>query len=188
MGKTKLIVGLGNPGKEYVNTRHNTGFIVIDYYAEKKGLSFKEEKGGLYSIFNNSGNKYILLKPLSYMNSSGDVVKKYVDYYKIDIDDILIIYDDKDFDVGTFKVKTDGSSAGHNGINDIINKLKTDKIKRIRVGIGKNNFDLVDYVLGKFSLEDLNKINNILPIISCVIDDFSVNNINDIMNKYNRKE
>lgn len=188
MGKIKLIVGLGNPGKEYVNTRHNTGFIIVDYYVEKKGLTFKEEMGGLCASFNNNGNKYIILKPLSYMNNSGDVVKKYVNYYKIDIEDILIIYDDKDFDVGTFRVKVDGSSAGHNGINDIISKLKTDKIKRIRVGIGKNTFDLIDYVLGRFSSDDLNKINNILPVISCVIDDFSVYNISEIMNKYNRKE
>ena len=187
MGKTKLIVGLGNPGKEYVNTRHNTGFIVIDYYAEKKGLSFKEEKGGLYSSFNNNGNKYILLKPLSYMNNSGDVVKKYVDYYKIDIDDILIIYDDKDFDVGTFKVKIDGSSAGHNGIKNIIENLKTEDFKRLKVGLSKNNVDMVSFVLGKFNNDERCKLNVVLNETNDILDDYFVMTFDNLMNKYNKK-
>lgn len=181
----KLIVGLGNPGKQYALTRHNMGFMAVDFYAEKNSLDFKSKFNGLYceTIINNE--KVIILKPQTFMNLSGECVSSFVNYFHIDINDILIIYDDRDFEVGSFKIKLGGSSAGHNGIQNIINNLKTDKIKRLRLGISKNNIPLIDYVLQKFSEEDLNKIKKMLPIICNIIDDFIKLDFEVLMTKYN---
>ena len=181
----KLIVGLGNPGKKYEKTRHNCGFMAIDYYAQKNNLSFKNGKSGDYSEFTINNEKVILLKPQTYMNLSGECVLKFVKYYNINIDDIFVIYDDIDFELGTFKIKKGGSSGGHNGINNIINNLKTENIKRIRIGISKNEIPLEDYVLKKFSNSEMEKINKILPIISNVIDDITICDIDELMRKYN---
>ena len=181
----KLIVGLGNPGKKYEKTRHNCGFMAIDYYAQKNNLSFKNGNSGDYSEFTINNEKVILLKPQTYMNLSGECVLKFVKYYNINIDDIFVIYDDIDFELGTFKIKKGGSSGGHNGINNIINNLKTENIKRIRIGISKNEIPLEDYVLKKFSNSEMEKINKILPIISNVIDDITICDIDELMRKYN---
>ena len=116
----KLIVGLGNPGKEYDKTRHNMGFIVIDYFALKHNISINQEKfNGFYGEFNYNGEKVILLKPQKYMNLSGEVVKKYVDYFKVNINDILIISDDLDMAFGRYRLRLMGSSGGHNGLKNI---------------------------------------------------------------------
>lgn len=184
----KLVVGLGNPEKKYEFTRHNCGFRVIDYYALKSGLSFKNKFNGLYAETNVNNTKLILLKPQTYMNLSGECVIKFVNYYNINIEDILIIYDDVDFDVGVFKIRRGGSSGGHNGINNIIDLLKTQNISRVRIGISKNNIPLMDYVLGKFSDKENEKIQSLLPMISNIIDDFTIHNIDELMEKYNRNE
>ncbi len=138
----KLIVGLGNPEKKYENTRHNCGFRAIDFYAAKNNLVFKNKYNSLYSeqIINNE--KVIFLKPQTYMNLSGNCVREYVNYYNINIEDILIIYDDYNFEVGSFKIKRDGSDGGHNGIKNIIENLKDKNIKRVRIGISKIVFHL----------------------------------------------
>lgn len=182
----KLVVGLGNPGKEYENTRHNCGFRAIDFYVEKNNLAMKKKFNGLYAEHVINNEKIILLKPQTFMNLSGNSVQAFANYYNIHIDDILVIYDDVDFEVGKFKIKRGGSSAGHNGIKDIINKLKTEQIQRIRVGISKNNIELMNYVLGKFSKEDNEKINSVVEEISNIIEDFSKYNIDTLMDKYNR--
>ena len=127
----------------------------------------------------------ILLKPQTYMNLSGESVREIVNFYNIDIEDILIIYDDIDFEVGTFKIRRGGSAGGHNGIRNIIDNLKTENIQRIRIGISKNEIPLMDYVLGKFTPEEEKKIESIFPQISNVINDFSNNNIDELMKKYN---
>lgn len=184
----KLVVGLGNPEKKYEFTRHNCGFRAIDYYASKNNLTFKNKFNGFYvkTIVNNT--KLILLKPQTYMNLSGESVIKFVNYYNISIEDILVIYDDVDFEIGKFKLRRGGSSGGHNGINNIIDLLKTQNISRLRIGISKNSIPLMDYVLGKFSNDENEKIESILPIISNIIDDFTVHNIDELMEKYNRNE
>ena len=124
----KLIVGLGNPGKEYENTRHNIGFIFIDNYAKSKNIDINTEKfNGLYTKTTINNEQVILLKPLSYMNLSGEVVKKYVDYFKININDILVINDDLDMDLGRIRLRLSGSSGGHNGLKNIALNLNTDK-------------------------------------------------------------
>ncbi len=184
----KLVVGLGNPEKKYEFTRHNCGFRAIDYYASKNNLTFKNKFNGFYveTIVNNT--KLILLKPQTYMNLSGESVIKFVNYYNISIEDILVIYDDVDFEIGKFKLRRGGSSGGHNGINNIIDLLETQNISRLRIGISKNSIPLMDYVLGKFSNDENEKIESILPIISNIIDDFTVHNIDELMEKYNRNE
>lgn len=182
----KLIVGLGNPSKKYEFTRHNCGFIAIDFYAQKNNLIFKKKFDGLYSeqIINNE--KVLFLKPQTYMNLSGKCVKDYTNYFNINLEDVLIIYDDYNFEVGTFRIKRDGSDGGHNGIKNIIENLKTDKIKRVRIGISKNTIPLEDYVLQKFSKEEIKAINELLPTIADIINDFISLDIDSLMQKYNR--
>lgn len=181
----KLVVGLGNPEKKYEKTRHNCGFRAIDFYATKNNLSFKNKYNSLYTENLVNNEKLILVKPQTYMNLSGTAVKKFVDFYNIELKDLLIIYDDVDFSVGTFKIKRNGSSGGHNGVKNIIDNLKTEEIQRIRIGISKNNIQLIDYVLGKFSNEDEKLIEQELCIIGNIIDDFSIYNIDKLMEKYN---
>ena len=181
----KLIVGLGNVGKNYENTRHNVGFMFLDKYASNNNLSFKEKMNALYAETVILGEKVLFIKPTTFMNLSGTAVKNYVDFFKIPIEDVLVIYDDTSFDVGKIKLKQSGSSAGHNGIKDIINKLGTNNIKRVKIGISKNPYDLVDYVLGKFSKGDLNIINEMFEKNSDLIEDFVSLTFDNLMSKYN---
>ena len=185
----KLIVGLGNPGKEYENTRHNIGFMVLDKYANKNGLSFQKEKfNGLYLDFQVNGEKVILLKPLSYMNLSGEVVRKFVDFFKIEIEDILIINDDLDLQIGTFKLKPMGSSGGHNGLKNIELHLATRNYKRLKIGISNNKMlDTKDYVLGKFTSLEQEQLNTVLDTSLSIVDDFIKINFDLLMNRYNKK-
>jgi PTH1 family peptidyl-tRNA hydrolase len=181
----KLIVGLGNPGKKYEKTRHNSGFMAIDFYVEQKGLQYKEKFNGLYAETTVNNEKYILLKPQTYMNLSGICVRKFSDYYNIDETNIFIIYDDVNFKVGEFKIRRNGSAGGHNGMKNIIENLNTENIKRIKIGIDKNNIPLEDYVLKKFSTKDLSTLNELYVVISNIIDDMSKYNIDELMQKYN---
>lgn len=183
----KLIVGLGNPGKEYDNTRHNIGFMVLDEYARIKNLEFNKNKfDGLYLDTIIKGEKVILLKPLKYMNLSGEVIKKYVDYFKINVSDILIIHDDMDLDIGTFKLRYKGGTAGHNGLKNIEKNLSTNEYKRIKVGISKNkNIDTINYVLGKFNNDEKSNLDVVLKLLPNVIDDFIDLSFENVMNKYN---
>ncbi len=185
----KLIVGLGNPGKEYVNTRHNIGFSYLDYVAKDRNLSFEIIKfNAFYLDFYINNEKVIFIKPLSYMNLSGEVVKKYVDYYNISLNDVLVIHDDLDMCLGRTKVVFNSSCGGHNGIRDIERKLGSKKYNRLKIGIAKdNNVDIKDYVLGKFNNLELLKINETFIFLKDFIEDFCNYDLNYIMNKYNRK-
>lgn len=175
----KLVVGLGNPGNEYVNTRHNAGFIFLNSFLSKEKLSLDKKKfNGLYTQHvNKYGEKVIFLEPQTYMNLSGDSIIEFMNYYKIDIKDILILHDDLDLEVGKIRIRGKGSSAGHNGLKSIINRLNSTEFKRIRIGIGKDsNIPIIDYVLGKFSKDDLIIYEEKYNIVNKVIEDF----INDI--------
>ena len=121
------------------------------------------------------------------MNLSGVVVKNFVNYFNIDIDDILVVYDDKDIELGSLKLKKNGSCAGHNGIRNIIDNLKTENFKRLKVGLSKNTGDMVSFVLGKFSCDEQEKINNVLNITNNIIDDYFNLSFDNLMNKYNKK-
>ncbi len=179
----KLIVGLGNVGKEYESTRHNVGFMVIDSYL--RDVSFKEKNQAMYFEQNYSGEKVIFIKPTTFMNDSGLAVRKFVDFYKINVSDILVIYDDMDFEVGTFKLKPSGSSGGHNGIKSIISNLGTENFKRVRIGISKPKGDTINYVLGKFSKSEMDEISKVTRRIADVIDDYISLDFDKLMSKYN---
>jgi PTH1 family peptidyl-tRNA hydrolase len=183
----KLIVGLGNPGNEYNKTRHNIGFMCIDELANYFNVSFDSNKfNGLYTQFNYRGEKIILLKPQKYMNLSGEVIRDFVNYFKIDIDNILIICDDLDTKVGTCRLRYKGSSGGHNGLKNIELHLSTQNYKRIKIGISNNkNIDTKDYVLGKFTKEELDLINPIIEKIPNIIEDYLQIPFDNVMNKYN---
>ncbi len=184
----KLIVGLGNPGKDYVNTRHNVGFDVIDSYALKHNLEFSKTKfGGKFVKCNICGEEVVLLKPQKYINLSGEVVRKYVDYYKVDINDILIISDDLDLPVGKIKLKYKGSSGGHNGLKNIELNLGTEEYKRLKIGISNNkDIDTKDYVLGHFSKSDRETVDKAIEEAVLILDDYFEMDFNVLMSKYNK--
>ena len=180
----KLIIGLGNPGKQYETTRHNIGFIILDKYLGD--VKWSSKFNGLYYEKNINGEKFIFLKPQSYMNLSGNVVKSYVDYYKIDYKDILVIQDDLDLEVGKCRIKINSSAGGHNGIKDIIAHLHTDAFARLKIGVSHDKTtDTKDYVLGKFSKSHLDAIMSNYNNIIDIIETFDYENINLLMNKYN---
>ena len=183
----KLVVGLGNPGKQYENTRHNIGFMLLDKYSQIHNISIDKEKfGGLYAIETLYGEKVLFLKPQEYINLSGNVLKRFVDYYDIAIEDILIINDDLDLEIGTFKLKPGGSSAGHNGLKNIELNLGTNEYKRFKVGISNDKrMDTKDYVLGKFSDDEMKIVNKVLDISKNVLDDFLNIDFEKVMSKYN---
>ncbi|MCI5983974.1 MAG: aminoacyl-tRNA hydrolase [Firmicutes bacterium] len=184
----KMIVGLGNPGKEYENTRHNVGFMVLDNWMNKHNFTFDKNKlNGLYSIIKYNNEDVLVLKPLSFMNLSGTVIRAFMNYYKIDVNDLLVIYDDKDIALGSVKLKKNGSSAGHNGIKNIIENLKTENFKRLKVGLSKNNVDMVSFVLGKFNNDEMCKLNVVLNETNDILDDYFVMTFDNLMNKYNKK-
>lgn len=167
----KLIVGLGNPGKEYKNTRHNVGFMVVDNYLKKVDWKTKMETYFYSTEVNNE--QIIFIKPLTYMNLSGLAVKKVVNFYKINIEDILVIQDDLDMEVGTYKIKRNSSAGGHNGIKSIISELNTDKFARLKIGIGKSaTIPTEKYVVSKFSTTELEKINNNMNEFNNIIETF----------------
>jgi len=183
----KLIVGLGNPGDEYINTRHNIGFMFLDnVYKGEFNINNKMNAYESICFFNNE--KVIFIKPLSFMNLSGDVVLKYVNYYKVQLDDILIIQDDLDMPVGKHKILFNHGDGGHNGIKDIINKLGSKKFYRLKIGISKkSDISTRDYVLGVFSSDELKFINNSFIHLSDIFNDFVNLNRNDFVQKYNTK-
>ena len=184
-----MIVGLGNPGKEYKDTRHNMGFMFIDNFASTLGIKLEKEKfQGLYDIVEIEDEKVLLLKPQSFINLSGEVIRRFVDYYKINIADILIISDDLDQEIGRFKLKYQGSSGGHNGLKNIEQNLNTSEYKRLKIGISNNKLiDTKDYVLGKISKEDKDIICNLYPIVDNILRDFIKLDFSMVMNKHNRK-
>lgn len=180
----KLIVGLGNPGKQYLQTRHNIGFVVVDFILQELKLEMNQSKfNGLFV----KEKDYIIAKPLTYMNLSGDFVQAIAKFYKIEPKDILIIHDDMDHSIGKFAIRKSGSSGGQNGIKDIIAKLQTFQINRIKIGIGKN-VSGVEHVLGKFTLKEKQLMNESLRNIIDAAKDFISHDIDYLMNKYNRRK
>ena len=152
-----IIVGLGNPGKEYEETRHNTGFMVLDKIAEKYNIDVRKQKcKALLGQGEINGEKVILVKPQTYMNLSGEAVSEVMKFYKVEKKNIIIIFDDIDLPVGTLRVKERGSAGTHNGVKSVVYLLGTTEFKRVKVGVGKQRpgEDLVNHVLGKFSKED----------------------------------
>lgn len=183
----KLIVGLGNPGKEYEGTRHNCGFMVIDKLAEKLNVDVVQNKfKGLYVKFKYHGEDIILLKPQTYMNLSGESVIAAMQFFKIDKEDLLVIYDDLDMPVGKLRLRKTGSAGGHNGIKNIIAHLNSQDFKRIRVGIDRHKYmKVVDYVLSGFSKLEVNAITQGIENAANAIIDYFDHDFDYIMNRYN---
>ena len=157
------LIGLGNPGKKYCNSRHNIGYLILENFSKKHNSNFslKDKLKSFLSEFKINGSTYRLFLPNTFMNNSGEAVQAIVDWYKINLDQIFIIVDDKDLPLGKIRFRKKGSSGGHNGLKSIIEKLQTQNFKRIRIGIGsppptkgKNNFNTISHVLGNISLEE----------------------------------
>ena len=186
----KLIVGIGNPGKEYENTRHNIGFIAIDQIAKKHRLDFSEKKfNSVYTSVRINGERVILMKPETYVNLSGSAVLSMMNYFNIDKEDILIIYDDIALPLGKIRVRFKGSAGGHNGLINIIKYLKTQDFKRMRIGIGSNaKIEKKNWVLGRFSNQESKELENPLKLIESVPEDFINMSFSDFMNKYNKEQ
>lgn len=184
----KLIVGLGNPGKEYAKTRHNVGFMFVDSVVNKLNGKFtldKQKKCEIYET-NINNEKIIFIKPITYMNLSGEAVSKVADFYKIPPQDILVIYDDLDLDVARIKIKPTGSSGGHKGMQSIIDHMHTNDIKRVRVGISKSSdIKVVDYVLGNFTKQEQKEIDLSLEKGYDIVMDFIYYSFDKVMNTYN---
>lgn len=185
----KLIVGLGNPGSEYEATRHNVGFMAVDRLAEKYNVSFKIDKAlkGMIASFNLNGERVVLLKPITFMNLSGESVKPVMNYYKIDISDVIIINDDLDMPVGKVRYRASGSAGGHNGLKSIIANLKTEGFQRIKIGIDRSKvIPVVDYVLGRFSNEDKSNLevsfNKVILGLEAFIKGLDPNKLSNLIN------
>lgn len=184
----KLILGIGNPGMQYQYTKHNVGFDVIDCITQKLRLFPKIKFNGIYYEYNNNGEKIIFLKPQNYVNLSGEVLIKFVNFFKINVDDILIISDDLDQEIGSIKLKSKGSSGGHNGLKSIEKVLKTKEYKRIKIGISNNKFiSTADYVLSKFSNEDRNIINESIYLARDIALEWINTDFNKLQSKYNNR-
>ena len=186
----KVVIGLGNPGKKYEKTRHNIGFIAIDNLRKKMNVSDEREKfQALVSEKNIDGEKVIFLKPQTFMNLSGNSVIEIVNFYKLDPKkDIIVIYDDMDLSFGDIRIREKGSSGGHNGIKSIISHIGEEFI-RIKCGIGAKEKDAVEHVLGEFNQTEQKDLDEILEKINnCVIEMLSVQNLDRIMQKYNKKK
>ncbi len=185
-----LVVGLGNPGKKYDKTRHNVGFDYIDTIAKEYGIKLKNNKKqkaevGMGFIDNT---KVVLIKPTTFMNLSGEAVRIVMDYYGLDYEDILVVYDDLDLDIGKIKLRPKGSSGGHNGIKSIISHIGTQEFKRIKIGIGKHQFmSTPDYVLGKFEPDNRVHIDQAIAQSINATKHLFKTSFLDAMNDYNRK-
>ncbi|NLY82374.1 MAG: aminoacyl-tRNA hydrolase [Clostridiales bacterium] len=186
----KIIVGLGNPGKKYEFTRHNMGFITVEYLADK--YSIKLEKLKFRSLIGEGiieGEKVILVKPQTYMNLSGEAVREIVNFYKISTDDLILIYDDIDTETGYIRIRKFGSAGTHNGMKSVIFQLKTDKFPRVRIGIGKPGIiPLMHYVTGKISTSEAKLLRQSVEEASGGIASMITEDIDMAMNKFNKRK
>lgn len=183
-----LIVGLGNPGKKYEDTRHNVGFKAIDILAKKNNIDITKLKfNGAYGEGKIGNEKVILLKPLTYMNNSGQSVIELKNYFKIDTNKIVVIVDDIDIEPYTVRVKAKGSGGTHNGMKSIINHIQDMNFPRIKIGVGKSNgeMDLANFVLSKFPKKDQEKIEESLLTAVEATEEIVINGVDKAMNKFN---
>ena len=183
----KLIVGLGNPGKEYELSRHNCGFRAIDAFADMAKVEFnREDFKGIYAKFKFDDEDIVLFKPLTFMNLSGTAVQEIVHFFKIPVENIVVIYDDMAVKPGEIRLRLKGSSGGQKGMQNIIDCLSTEEIKRIRIGIGEPTFDSIDYVLGKPSKEDEEFINDAIARTTKALKEYLHRGFQNAMSKFNK--
>lgn len=186
-----LIAGLGNPGVDYAATRHNIGFDMITYLSDKYNIPMrgKENKAIVGKGF-IEGNKVLLAQPQTFMNNSGESIRAFVDFYKLDVEDIIIIFDDISLDVGQIRVRPKGSAGGHNGIKSIISHLGTQDFARIKIGVGAKpeGGDLVKHVLGRFSKEEDGMFRDVFALADEALQTMMKEDVASAMNKVNGKK
>jgi PTH1 family peptidyl-tRNA hydrolase len=178
-GAAWLLVCLGNPGDQYENTRHNVGFMVADEVAERQRAPIQKLKfKALTNLLTISGEKVLVMKPITYMNLSGEAVRQAVDFYKVPPDHVLVVSDDTALPIGKLRIRKGGSAGGHNGLKNIIQHLGTDQFPRVRVGVGEKphpDYDMADWVLGKFTGEDKKAmdaaVKRTADAIECILND-----------------
>ena len=190
----KFIIGLGNPGKEYINNRHNIGFLLVDSFSKKYGTKFtlKNKLKSWYSEFEVDNSIYRLFRPNTFMNNSGEAVRAIVDWYKIDLDQLYIIVDDIDLPLGKIRFRKKGSSGGHNGLKNIINNLHTENFNRIRIGIGTppliektKNFNTISHVLGNISSKEILILDKVYKQLIESLEKLNTKNEEYIINELN---
>ena len=188
-GASWLLVCLGNPGDQYDNTRHNVGFMVADQLGERYGLPIQKLKfKALTNMFSISGEKVLVMKPVTYMNLSGEAVRPAADFYKIPPERILVISDDTALDPGKLRIRIKGSAGGHNGLKNIIQHLGTDQFPRVRVGVGQKphpDYDLADWVLGKFQGEDKKAMDEAVKRAADAVECILKEGVDRAMNRFN---
>lgn len=181
-----LIVGLGNPGKEYENTRHNIGFDAIDKIAGKYNIELNRIKfKGVFGEGFINGKKVILLKPTTYMNLSGESIREVINFYKISNEEVIVIYDDISLEVGRLRIREKGSHGGHNGIKSIIANLGSDVFPRVKIGVGAPKGNLVSHVLGKFSEDEIEILRETIKASSDAVSIILKSDTKEAMNKLN---
>ena len=187
---THIIAGLGNPGAEYEKTRHNAGFLAIDYIASKYNVSINRLKfKALVAEADISGKRVLLMKPQTFMNSSGEAIGEAAAFYKIDAENIIILHDEISFDAGIIRIRRKGSAGGHNGLKSIIAHISSDAFPRVKIGIGQKpspDYDLARWVLGKFPAEDMRKMEERFPDILNSAELILSGDIESAMNKYSK--
>lgn len=188
-GAEWLLVGLGNPGTQYENTRHNVGFLVADELAERQNAPIQRLKfKALTNLLTISGEKVLVMKPVTYMNLSGEAVRQAVDFYKIPPERVLVVSDDTALAVGRLRIRKGGSAGGHNGLKNIIQHLGTDQFPRVRVGVGEKphpDYDMADWVLGKFQGEDKKVIDGAVKRAADAVECFLKEGPDRAMNRFN---
>lgn len=188
-GAEWLLVGLGNPGTQYENTRHNVGFLVADELAERQNAPIQRLKfKALTNLLSISGEKVLVMKPVTYMNLSGEAVRQAVDFYKIPPERVLVVSDDTALAVGRLRIRKGGSAGGHNGLKNIIQHLGTDQFPRVRVGVGEKphpDYDMADWVLGKFQGEDKKVIDGAVKRAADAVECLLKEGPDRAMNRFN---
>ena len=188
------LIGLGNPGKKYCNSRHNIGFLILESFSRKYNSKFslKDKVKSFFSEFKIEDSTYRLFLPNTFMNNSGEAVRAIVDWYKINLDQIFIIVDDKDLPIGKIRFRKKGSSGGHNGLKNIIEKLQTQDFNRVRIGIGsptsingKNNFNTISHVLGNISSEEKSVLDKVYEKVIKSFEQLNTKKEELIMNELN---
>lgn len=185
-----IIVGLGNPGRKYENTRHNLGFITIDRLASKHDIKVDKIKfKALVGDGRIAGQKVLLVKPQTYMNLSGESVREVANFYKVEPDEIIVIYDDLDLALGNLRIRKSGSAGTHNGMKSVVYQLKSDQFPRVRIGIGQNgDKDIIDFVIGGFRKEEVPILEDTVDKAVMAIESMIGETVDIAMNKYNSKK
>ena len=184
----KIIIGLGNPGRQYEDTRHNAGFMVLDKFADKHGVDISKARFNalLGEVFVN-GEKVVLVKPMTYMNNSGQAVGEVLNFYKPDLEDIIVVVDDIEIELGMLRIRAKNGKGTHNGLKSIYAHLKTDDYAKMKLGVGKfkRDMDLADFVLARPSKEDDEIIDDLIDRAVDALDEFTASPIDIVMNKFN---